>query len=270
MGNGIYTRTQAERAEAAKVRKGVTVSHTADLTYTFLLCARYRRKIFHIFGVTELFRKKLQEAAEENEFQIIEIITREEYAIITVQASEKVTPNAIAIAMKRSINLLIKQVAKLSGMERLCTRNYLVVTGDHIDDKVVKGFLENQKKKNVREHEVHEIMDYERQEHMVYHLVYTVKLAMRRKDRKKGWKDIDKLLLADELHLAYAGTTEELRQIIYGDYEMELIVRSTTERKPYWIQMEAMNRVQTIMKEMTEQPPILKECHIETMESGFW
>ena len=64
--------------------------------------------------------------------------------------------------------------------------------------------------------------------------------------------------------------TDPFQIAIYGDYEMELIIRSSTERKPYWIQMEAMNRVQTIMKEMTEQPPILKECHIETKESGFW
>lgn len=270
MGNEIYSRTQAERTEAVKIRKGVTVSHTANLTYTFLLCARHRRKIFHIYGIAELFHKKIHEAAEPNGFQIIEIIAKEEYAIIKVQASEKVTPNAIAIDMKRSVNLLIKTVVKLSGMERLCTRNYLVVSGDHIDDRVIKAFLDNQRKKNIREHKVREIMDFERQEHMVYHMVYSVKLEMRKKDRDKGWQGIDKYRLSDKLYQAYMGTTEKLRQIVYGEQGIELILKSSPERKPYWIQMEALNRVQTIIKEMTEQPPILKGCHIETKESVFW
>ena len=124
-----------------------TKNVTSRINFQLVFCARYRRTIFEIDGVTEKFCDIVKDVCEELDVKIYRIKCNLDYVYLWVEAPPKLSANDIERRIKTTSSpILIKEFEELSKMPNVWTRKYLVTTDEKIDKTEFENFLENQKR----------------------------------------------------------------------------------------------------------------------------
>ncbi len=118
----------------------------AHITYIFVFCTRYRRKIFSIPGIRERFVSLTGEACSGIKADILDIKCEGEHVYIEVSAQPGSSPNVIVRTIKAHTSSALRSESKeLSAMTSLWTRAYMVST-DEINETDIESFVSRQKK----------------------------------------------------------------------------------------------------------------------------
>lgn len=121
----------------------------SDVTYQFVFCARYRRKIFKEFESQAIewhFRQELHAIEEAVGFHVCQCRCEEERVYLTIQAPPTLSPADIMAKIKNKTSRVIRhQIEGLSHLQGLWTRAYYVTTQAefHVDE--VERFVSLQK-----------------------------------------------------------------------------------------------------------------------------
>ena len=118
------------------------------INYHFIFCPRYRRKIFLISNVEKRFKELVKIKCKEMEIEIITIECNKDYSYLSLNCLPTQSPSNIAQKIKKyTSKILREEFIELSKMPSLWTRNYFVSTANNVYDKVVKKYVEDQKKR---------------------------------------------------------------------------------------------------------------------------
>lgn len=118
------------------------------IRYHLVFCPRYRRRIFLIPGVKEIFRKKAEKAGQENGIKLDTIRYGTDYVWLEVLAPPQVSvQEVVKIIRKGTAEAMKEAVPELAQMKSIWTRNYFVSTEENLPEKIVHWYVEQQKKR---------------------------------------------------------------------------------------------------------------------------
>ena len=116
------------------------------INYHFVFCPRYRRKIFLIPRVEELFKTLVNKKCEEMEINIIAIECDKDHVHMFLNCLPTQSPASIMQTIKgHTSKILREEYLQLVKMPSLWTRNYFVSTADNVSSETIKKYVENQR-----------------------------------------------------------------------------------------------------------------------------
>lgn len=118
------------------------------INYHIVFCPRYRRKIFLIPGVEELFKQLITDICNKMDVYIIAMECDIDHVHLFLNSPTTLSPAEIVKKLKGNTGRqIISQIPELSKMSNLWTRSYFVSTADNVSSETIKQYVENQKKK---------------------------------------------------------------------------------------------------------------------------
>lgn len=131
-----------------KFNRRVTKQTESIIYYHFVFCTRYRRKIFINEELNKRFKTLVNEIAEDNDIEVLEIYTHLEYCYLSVEAPPSISPKNIMAKLKSETSRILREEFKeLSAIPSLWTRNYFVSTAGNVSSETIKQYVENQRKR---------------------------------------------------------------------------------------------------------------------------
>jgi putative transposase len=125
------------------IRTNTTVSL---INYHFVICPRYRRKIFLIPGVEDDFKKLITDECKLLGIKILAMECHVDHAHLFLQCLPTQSPAKIMKRLKGYTSLHIRQdIEKLSQMPTLWTRSYFVSTTENISSDTIMEYVNTQK-----------------------------------------------------------------------------------------------------------------------------
>lgn len=116
------------------------------INYHFVFCPRYRRKIFLIPKVEELFKTLVKEKCKEMEIEIIAIECDKDHTHMFLNCLPTHSPANIMQSIKGYTSKILREEFKqLEKMQSLWTRSYFVSTAGNVCSETIKKYVENQK-----------------------------------------------------------------------------------------------------------------------------
>ena len=123
-----------------------TSTTTSYITYHFLFCPKYRRKIFLIPNVEDRFKELTQGICKELKIEILTMECVEDHVHLFLKCWPTQSPADIMKKIKgASSRVLRDEFPQLSGMSSLWTRSYFVSTAPKISSKTIKQYVGTQK-----------------------------------------------------------------------------------------------------------------------------
>lgn len=117
----------------------------SKIQYHLVFCPRYRKKIFLIDGVAARFKELISQICEAKEYDLIELECNTDCCYITVEVLPTTSAHDVMKAIKAATsNTLMEEFPKLSGMQAVWTRNYLVST-EKLSFEVISEYVKMQK-----------------------------------------------------------------------------------------------------------------------------
>ena len=120
------------------------------LTYHFVFCPRYRRKIFELNGVESRFREIVHQICEQNDIEILELECHADHCHLIVNCPSKMSPSEIMRTIKFTTGAQLRtEFSELSKAQNLWTRSYFVCTMNSPSNlkDTIQNYIEMQKKR---------------------------------------------------------------------------------------------------------------------------
>ena len=118
------------------------------INYHFIICPRYRRKIFLIPKVEQRFKELVSLKCKELEIEIIAIECDKDHCHMFLNCLPTLSPSDIMQQIKGYTGKVLREeFSELSKMPNLWTRSYFVSTAGNISSETIKQYVENQKKR---------------------------------------------------------------------------------------------------------------------------
>lgn len=120
------------------------------LTYYFVFCPRYRRKIFDLDDVEPRFREIVHQICEQNDIEILRLECHADHCHLVVNCPPNMSPSEIMRAIKVTTGAkLRKEFSALSRAQNLWTRSYFVCTINNTSklENTIQNYIEMQKKR---------------------------------------------------------------------------------------------------------------------------
>lgn len=118
------------------------------INYHFVICPRYRRKIFLISHVEERFKELVKIKCKELEIKIIKVECDKDHSHMFLNCLPTLSPSDIMQQIKGyTSKILREEFVELSKMPSLWTRSYFVSTAGNVSSEIIKKYVENQKKR---------------------------------------------------------------------------------------------------------------------------
>lgn len=125
------------------IRTKTTVSL---INYHFVFCPRYRRKIFLIDGVEDLFKTLTINECKKHNIGILAMECHEDHVHLFVRCLPTQSPHDVMKWIKGASSKKIREKFKvLSRMPSLWTRSYFVSTAGNVSSKTITEYINNQK-----------------------------------------------------------------------------------------------------------------------------
>lgn len=116
------------------------------VTYHFVFCPRYRRKIFRYPGVEERFKQFVPEMCDELDIVILALECHEDHVHLFLNAPPKLSPADIMAKIKGvTSKKLREEFPSLHHLPSLWTRSYFVSTAGEVSNETIKRYVEQQK-----------------------------------------------------------------------------------------------------------------------------
>ncbi len=123
-----------------------TTTTVSLINYHFVICPRYRRKIFLLPNVEERFKELVKTICEEMDVNIIAIECDKDHAHMFLNCLPTLSPSDIMQKIKgASSKELRSEFVQLAKMPSLWTRSYFVSTAGNVSSETIKHYVENQK-----------------------------------------------------------------------------------------------------------------------------
>jgi len=118
-----------------------------SIRYYFVICPRYRRKIFDIPGMAQRFAELVGMYCTEQDMELCSIDFCSDGAIIQILSVPSLSPNDIMKGIRKfTSSVLREEFPVLSSMTSLWIRNYMVST-ELIERSTATAFISLQKKR---------------------------------------------------------------------------------------------------------------------------
>ncbi|MEH6947391.1 IS200/IS605 family transposase [Bacillus sp. JJ634] len=127
-----------------KYRK--TKTTVSLITYHFVFCPRYRRKIFLDAKVEQRFKEMTHEICESLKIKMIALECDKDYAHIFLNPLPTLSPSDIMAKIKGvTSKQLREEFPHLRHLPSLWTRSYFVSTAENVSRQTIKRYVEQQK-----------------------------------------------------------------------------------------------------------------------------
>ena len=124
-------------------------TNVSMLNYHFVFCPRFRRKIFLIPRVEELFKNRVTEICKKLDIEILAMECDKDHVHLFLNCPPTLSPAYIIKEIKGATGrFIMTEVKELSKMQNLWTRSYFVSTAGNVSSATIKQYVENQKKRS--------------------------------------------------------------------------------------------------------------------------
>lgn len=111
------------------------------ITYHFVFCTKYRRKIFEIQGVKEKFKEVLPQVCNLYNIDLLGVDCIQDVCQMSIRCPATISPKDAISKIRRKINnILIQEISELSKTKTIWTKNFLVYTDDFQNLEVIEEF----------------------------------------------------------------------------------------------------------------------------------
>ena len=118
------------------------------ITYHFVFCPRYRRKIFNIHGVEDRFKQLTREICQQNDIEILAMECRQDHVHLFIGAYPQTSIPDIMNRIKGTTSRILRnEFEEFKKMPGLWTRSYYVSTESHLSDETIQWYVSTQKTK---------------------------------------------------------------------------------------------------------------------------
>lgn len=118
------------------------------INYHFVFCPRYRRKIFLIPGVEDVFKKEAISIFQKNNIDILAMECHVDHVHIFVSVLPQMSiPEIMRLIKGGTSSVLRTQFKELSQMKSLWTRSYFVSTAGNVSPETIKWYVDTQKRR---------------------------------------------------------------------------------------------------------------------------
>ncbi len=118
------------------------------INYHFIFSPRYRRKIFDIENVEEMFKEVVRNICYDLEIEIIAIECDRDHTHMFLNCLPTLSPADVMQKIKGASSKVIREEFKeLNKMPSLWTRSYFVSTAGNVSSETIKKYMEEQKKR---------------------------------------------------------------------------------------------------------------------------
>lgn len=127
----------------------ITDNTTSYILYHFVICPRYRRRIFKFDGVEKRFGEVVKQVCEKEGFELKSIECGYDYAHLVILCNDPfLSPAEIIRKIKVSSNTTIKEeFEELSKMPSVWTKNFLVSTKE-LDWSMIEYYVTRQQSRS--------------------------------------------------------------------------------------------------------------------------
>ena len=114
--------------------------------YHIVFCPRYRRKIFLIDGVEDLFKSAAHQICEQNGIAILAVECQIDHCHLFVDCPPRLAPaDVVRLVKTNSARVLLREIETFSKIQNLWTRSYFVSTAGSVSNATVQRYVETQK-----------------------------------------------------------------------------------------------------------------------------
>lgn len=118
------------------------------INYHFVFCPRYRRKIFLIPGVEDVFKKEAISICQNSNIDILAMECHVDHVHIFVSVLPQMSiPEIMRLIKGGTSSVLRTQFKELSQMKSLWTRSYFVSTAGNVSPETIKWYVDTQKRR---------------------------------------------------------------------------------------------------------------------------
>ncbi|PSJ85499.1 IS200/IS605 family transposase [Brevibacillus fortis] len=123
-----------------------TTTTVSFITYHFVFCPRYRKKIFLQLDVEIRFKELVKDVCDELKIEIIAIETDKDHTHLFLNALPTFSPADIMAKIKGVTSKKLREEFKhLAHLPSLWTRSYFVSTAGNVSSETIKRYVEQQK-----------------------------------------------------------------------------------------------------------------------------
>ena len=116
------------------------------IKYHFVFCPRYRRKIFDIEGVEQMFEELTNDACKRCGIEVLDLDCNMDYVHIYVSVMPNMSVPNIMKEIKGATSLRLREeFPQLGAMPSLWTRNYFVSTAESVSPEIIEWYVNSQK-----------------------------------------------------------------------------------------------------------------------------
>ena len=124
-------------------RTSTTVSM---LSYHFVFCPRYRRKIFLIDGLEDRFKESVLQICEQNQIEVLAMECHVDHVHLFLSALPKYSPADIMRIVKGNTSrVLLSEFSDVLRSPTVWTRSYFVSTAGNVSSETIRRYVETQK-----------------------------------------------------------------------------------------------------------------------------
>ena len=113
----------------------------STMTYHFVFCPRYRRKVFLIDGLRDRFTALTVQICAQNDIDLIDLECGQDYCRMLVHAPPRLGPADVMRLVKRGTGAILRQEFLPGKCPQLWTRDYFVSGADEIPPDVLEQYL---------------------------------------------------------------------------------------------------------------------------------
>lgn len=123
-----------------------TKTTVSMIHYHFVFCPRYRRKIFLIKGVEDMFKQLTINECKRRNIQILAMECHKDHVHLFVKCLPTQSPQDVMKWIKGSSSKILRDTfPQLSKMPSLWTRSYFVSTAENVSSLTIKNYIDTQK-----------------------------------------------------------------------------------------------------------------------------
>ena len=123
-----------------------TKTTVSMIHYHFVFCPRYRRKIFLIKGVEDMFKQLTINECQWRNIQILAMECHKDHVHLFVKCLPTQSPQDVMKWIKDPSSKILRDTfPQLSKMPSLWTRSYFVSTAWNVSSAIIKNYIDTQK-----------------------------------------------------------------------------------------------------------------------------
>lgn len=116
------------------------------ISYHFVFCPRYRRKIFDIPGMEDRFKELVDAICREHEIEILAMECHHDHTYLFVSCLPALSPSDVMKFIKGGTSFALRnEFGRLSKMPNLWTRSFFVSTAGNVSSRMIEWYVSTQK-----------------------------------------------------------------------------------------------------------------------------